>query len=167
MTTQVRPEQPQDVAGIRAVLLDAFTSPAEAGLVDALRASGAWLPSLSVVAVDRADVLAYALLTRVRLDGAPVLALGPVAVLTSRRGQGLGGAVIRHALDTAAGQGETFVSVLGEPEYYARFGFVPAARYGVTGAWSQFGDAWQGLVLSGAGRPKPGEIVHPGPWHQL
>jgi predicted N-acetyltransferase YhbS len=126
------------------------------------------LPSLSVVAVEPGHgIVAYALLSRVRLDGAPVLALGPVAVLRARQRHGLGGAVVRHALHAAADEGETFVSVLGEPEYYARFGFVPASRYGVTGAWSPFGDSWQALVLSGAGKPKPGAIVHPGPWHDL
>jgi putative acetyltransferase len=167
MTTLTRPEQPQDVDGIRAVLLDAFDGPAEAGLVDTLRDSDAWLPALSVVAVDGSIVVAHALLTRVLLDGAPAVALGPVGVSASRQRQGLGSAVIRYALDAAARQGETFVSVLGDPDYYARFGFVPAARYGVTGAWSQFGDPWQALVLPGAATPAPGEIVHPRPWHDL
>ena len=50
--TELRPERPEDIAALRAVHTAAFETPAEAGLVDALRASDAWLPDLSVVAVD-------------------------------------------------------------------------------------------------------------------
>jgi putative acetyltransferase len=169
MTTPsaIRPEQPADVDGIRRVLLSAFDGDAEARLVDALRDSAGWLPGLSVVLRDDTEVLAHVLLSRILVDGAPALALGPVAVLPNDQRRGLGSAVIRDALDRATAAGETLVVLVGEPEFYARFGFVPGARYGLTGAWSQFGDAWQVLVLPGAAEPQPAEVVHPGPWHRL
>lgn len=45
-----RAQRPGDAAAIRAVLSAAFGTDAEAGLVDALRNSAAWLPGLSMVA---------------------------------------------------------------------------------------------------------------------
>ncbi len=161
--TDVRAERPGDIAGIRAVLAAAFAGPAEVGLVDALRRSDAWQPGLSIVAVDADRVVAYALLSRIMLAGdVPAYALGPVAVLPERQRQGLGSAVVRAAL---ARREDRLVVVLGDPAYYGRFGFVPGAAHGITGAWSSFGDAWQ--VLPPAGGTKPGEVLHPAPWHEL
>jgi putative acetyltransferase len=164
--TELRPERPEDVAGIRAVLTAAFDTPAEAGLVEALRAGEAWLPGLSIVAVEDRRVVAYALLSGTILAAAdgdrPALALGPVAVLPERQRQGLGAAVVRDAL---ARRDDRLVVVLGDPAYYGRFGFVPGAAHGVTGAWSSFGPAWQ--VLPPAGGTVPGEVLYPAPWHEL
>ncbi|HEU4346187.1 MAG TPA: N-acetyltransferase [Actinoplanes sp.] len=164
--TELRPERAEDVAGIRAVHVAAFETPAEAGLVEALRASGAWLPGLSVVAAEDGAVVAHALLSRIVLAAAegdvPGLALGPVAVLPKRQRQGYGSAVIREAL---AGRDDQLVVVLGDPAYYRRFGFVPAADFGVTGAYMSYREAWQ--VLPPSGGTKPGEVLYPDVWDEL
>ena len=161
--TELRPERPEDIPGIRAVHTAAFETPAEAGLIDALRATDAWIPSLSVVAIVEGRVVAHALLSRIVLATAggevPALALGPVGVLPAFQKQGHGSAVIRDAL---ARQDDQLVIVLGDPAYYRRFGFVPGAAHGVTGAWSEFGEAWQVLPPS-TGTP-PGEALYPAPW---
>ncbi|MCA2212687.1 GNAT family N-acetyltransferase [Jidongwangia harbinensis] len=161
--TELRAERPDDLPGIRAVLAAAFETTAEADLVDALRAGDAWLPELSVVAVEDHTVIAHALLSRIVVAGpdgdVPALALGPVAVLPERQKQGHGSAVIRDALLRAAG--ESLVVVLGDPAYYGRFGFGPGAAHGITGPWSSFGDAWQVLPLRGP--VVPGEVLYPPP----
>jgi putative acetyltransferase len=161
--TELRPERPGDIPEIRAVHTAAFGTPAEAGLVDALRATGAWIPSLSIVAVAEGRIVAHVLLSRIVLatetGDVPALALGPVGVLPAFQKQGYGSAAIRHALDRRDDQ---LVIVLGDPAYYRRFGFVPGAPRGITGAWSALGDAWQVLPPS-AGTP-PGEALYPGPW---
>jgi putative acetyltransferase len=164
--TELRAERPGDITGIRVVLTAAFATRAETSLVDALRGSAAWEPPLSIVAADAGRVIGYALLSRAVLATGdadlPALALGPVAVLPERRREGIGAGVVGAAL---AGRGDRLVVVLGDPAYYRRFGFEPGARHGVTGAWSSFGAAWQ--VLPPAGGTKPGEVLHPGPWHDL
>jgi putative acetyltransferase len=164
--TDVRAERPEDIAGIRAVHLAAFPGPGEADLVEALRASDAWLPDLSVVAVEDGQVVAHALLSRVILvteDGdVPALALGPVAVLPERQKQGYGSATIREALNRRADQA---VIVLGDPAYYGRFGFVPGADFGITGTYMSFREAWQ--VLPPVAGTKPGEVLYPDPWDAL
>lgn len=175
-TMTVRVERPGDAPGVRRLLAAAFpeSGGAEVGLVDALRVHPAWLPGLSVVAEDdqvTADggglVVGHALLSRVLAAGAPALALGPVAVLPDHQRQGVGSALVRTALERAAAARESLVVVLGDPAFYGRFGFVPALSLGLTGAWDALGDAWQALVLPGAAPPRPGEVVHPEPWHDL
>lgn len=159
--TEVRIEQPEDADGIRRLLEAAFGGEGEARLVAALRPTHAWLPEFSVVAVENARVIAFALLSRVMIGGEEALALGPVAVAPERQRQGLGTAVVRDALRRATESRERLVLVLGDPAYYRRFGFVPAAPYGITSAWASAGDAWQVLAL------RQVEARYPAPWRAV
>ena len=89
MAWTTRPETGVDVVAIREVNLAAFASKEEADLVDALRASDAWIDGLSIVTEDaEGTVVAHALLTRWHVDVVPALALAPCAVLprVQRRG---------------------------------------------------------------------------------
>lgn len=132
-TWRVRREERGDRAAVHAVNTAAFGTPAEAELVDRLREeNGSWLRELSWVALDpEGEVVAYALLTRCRIGGRPALALAPVAVAPDRQRRGAGGAVVRAVLDAARERGERLVVVLGHAEYYPRFGFRPAAGFGI------------------------------------
>ncbi|MDX1732192.1 MAG: N-acetyltransferase, partial [Aurantimonas coralicida] len=58
-------------------------------------------------------------------DGSPVpaLLLGPLAVDPQLAGTGIGAALMRHAIAEAAGLGHDAILLVGDPEYYARFGF--------------------------------------------
>ena len=62
-------------------------------------------------------------------DGSPVeaLLLGPLAVCPSLKGQGVGGALMAAALSEARRLGHGAVILVGDPEYYSRFGFSAAA----------------------------------------
>jgi putative acetyltransferase len=58
-----------------------------------------------------------------------VAALAPVSVVPKRQNQGIGSALVREGLARCAALGFDACAVLGEPEYYARFGFrLDAAR---------------------------------------
>lgn len=181
-TTRLRSEDPADTGAVRRVLAAAFArpdvaTPPEVGLVDELRGSAEWLPSLAMVAEYGGEVVGYALLTRVRVrsesdrEDAPALALGPVAVAPHRQRIGLGTAVVQAALDAAAELGERLVVVLGDPAYYRRFGFGRADRIGLTSPWSGLGEPWQALPLpsarSGTGSPPRGEVIFPPPWSKV
>ncbi|OJF11615.1 GNAT family N-acetyltransferase [Couchioplanes caeruleus] len=157
----LRVERPGDAGPVWAVLTAAFETDAEARLVDSLRDTDAWLPGMSVLAEEEGRVVAYALLSRITVGAEPALALGPVAVLPSEQRRGLGAAVISQGLRLATAAGERLVLVLGDPAYYRRFGFVPAAPYGIHSPWSGLGDAWQLLVLRDV------EARYPAPWHEL
>ncbi|MFK4068470.1 bifunctional class I SAM-dependent methyltransferase/N-acetyltransferase [Streptomyces sp. NPDC029674] len=161
-----RPETAADVAAVHAVNAAAFETEAEADLVDALRTDPeAWLPELSYVAeAPDGSVAAYALLTRCRVDGAPALALAPVATRPEHQGTGAGSAVVRAVLDAARARGERLVLVLGHPSYYPRFGFRPASGYGIRPGFEVPDEAMMALALDGsgdAGRLPRGTIRYP------
>jgi predicted N-acetyltransferase YhbS len=155
----VRPEAADgfEITAVRRVNLAAFPTPNEADLVDALRQDSlAWSPAFSVVATaPDGEVVGHALLTRCHVDGAPALALAPVAVLPAWQRRGAGTAMIHALLDTAHVAGEQLVLVLGHPAYYPRFGFVPASGYGIKPPFEVPDEAMMALALD-PGRPVPG-----------
>lgn len=59
----------------------------------------------------------------VRVGGAEVLLLGPIAVHPTHQGEGLGGWLMRESLARAAALGWSRVLLVGDAPYYSRFGF--------------------------------------------
>jgi predicted N-acetyltransferase YhbS len=57
----------------------------------------------------------------------PALLLGPVAVGEAMRGQGIGSALMEHAIAEAATRGHRAILLVGDEPYYRRFGFTRAA----------------------------------------
>ena len=129
----IRPEQKDHIPGVRQVEERAFKREAEAELVDRLRARGK--ATLSLVAVDDDEVVGHVLFSPVTLvngdDRFEIVGLGPVAVDPKRQNEGIGSRLIRAGLEEIRQSGYAAVVVLGDPAYYARFGFGPARRYGI------------------------------------
>jgi len=121
----VRPAEPGDSAAIRAVHLAAFPTPLEADLVEALEQDNSVV--ISLVARRGGEVVGHVLLSRMRVSGDGriyrALGLAPIAVLPGFQSAGIGAALIDGALAIARASGEEIVFLLGEPDYYRRFGF--------------------------------------------
>ncbi|WP_182358689.1 GNAT family N-acetyltransferase [Tomitella gaofuii] len=149
-----RAETAADAAAVRRVVLSAFDTAEEADLVDALRQDPAWIDGLSAVAVDgEGAVVAHALLTRCAIGDRPAVCLAPCSVLPEHQGAGAGTAVTRAVLEAARRRGERFVTVLGHPEYYPRFGFERASAHGVRMRAAVPDDALMVLSLDGTAVP--------------
>jgi putative acetyltransferase len=145
----IRPEQPADLPAIRALVTVAFGQAAEADLVDRLRAAGALAHSL--VAEQNGAIVGHIALSPVSVQGAfmpGVLGLAPLAVDPQHQRRGIGAALVEAALASGRAEAAKLVVVLGEPAYYRRFGFRPAAGLGLTCPWPETGEAFQALVLA-------------------
>ena len=62
--------------------------------------------------------------------GHSALLLGPLAIAQDRAGKGIGRALMFKTLDLAAQLGHDLVLLVGDVDYYKRFGFVPATPHG-------------------------------------
>ena len=103
-----------------------------ARLVDALRHDDPDV--LSLVAEDRDQVVGHVMYSRSLLDAprrlVPVQVLSPLAVAPERQRTGIGAALIRDGLARLDKRGVPLVFLEGDPSYYRRAGFVPAAEHG-------------------------------------
>ncbi|GIW07602.1 MAG: N-acetyltransferase [Dehalococcoidia bacterium] len=133
MTDLVRPEQRGDEEAIRAILLAAFPTAAEADLVDLLRAGGA--ATVSLVALRDGAIVGHILFSPAWIEGIDwrmdAVGLGPMAVAPSRQRQGIGSGLVEAGLAACRSLGHPVAGVLGYPAFYSRFGFQPATRFGV------------------------------------
>ncbi|MBM3488915.1 MAG: N-acetyltransferase [Alphaproteobacteria bacterium] len=59
----------------------------------------------------------------VSIAGQEALLLGPLAIEPAERGKGYGVALMWHSLAAARALGHRLVILVGDPEYYERFGF--------------------------------------------
>jgi putative acetyltransferase len=129
---EICPEAPSDPAGISDVNREAFCRPNEAALVDALRTTTS---CISLVASSGTAVVGHILFTPVAVVGpsvhARVAGLGPMAMRPQWQRRGIGSQLVRNGLEACRRAGYEVVVVLGHPEYYPRFGFVPASRLGL------------------------------------
>lgn len=126
----IRSEQPGDEAGIRSVHLQAFETDAEANLVDALRVAGVEL--ISLVAEENGVLIGHILFSPVTINGQPgTMGLAPMAVLPHWQNKGVGTQLVNEGLKACKAAGHGAVVVLGHPDYYPRFGFVPSTKFGI------------------------------------
>lgn len=147
--TTIRPELPEDMEAIHLVNNRAFNTPEEAILVDRLRERGKAI--LSLVAVHADQVVGHILFSPIVIETAdqaiPGVGLAPMAVLPEFQNQGIGSRLVRTALDQLRERGHRIAVVLGHPEFYPRFGFVPASRYGIRSEFDVSDEHFMALEL--------------------
>ncbi|MEC9066008.1 MAG: N-acetyltransferase [Pseudomonadota bacterium] len=136
MSVAIRPERAGDERAIHAVVRAAFdghphSDGSEPAIVDALRADGDL--AISLVAEDGGAIVGHVAFSPVAIadGGEGWFGLGPVAVMPQRQGEGIGAALIERGLALLRERDAAGCVVLGEPDYYGRFGFAhdPALTY--------------------------------------
>lgn len=155
---KLRPEDAADREAIRTVHTKSFPTADEANLVDALRAAGHL--TISLVAEEHGEVVGHVAFSPVTVGDVEGIGLAPVAVLPAFRRRGIADQLIRAGLSRCEGWG--FVVVLGDPAYYRRFGFEPAARWKLRDEYGG-GDASQAMELRAGAIPDGGGLVRYAP----
>ncbi len=141
MSIKIRQETSGDYQAVKGVIQAAFSDEpisdhSEHLLVERLRKSPAFVPELSLVALESGKIVGHILLTRVgiRLDEtvSEVLSLAPVSVDPVYQGRGIGGMLINRAHEIARELGFRAVVLIGYENYYPRFGYQPSSKYHIT-----------------------------------
>jgi putative acetyltransferase len=145
----IRLEKPEDEIGIRRVNELAFGQKNEADLVDALRVKAR--PYVSLVAIGDGIVAGHICFSPVSIesdDGVfDAMGLAPMAVLPEFQNQGIGSRLVHEGLRKCSDLGHSIVAVLGHPNYYPRFGFVPAHLKGLRSEYDVPNDTFMVLEL--------------------
>lgn len=134
----IRGEIPVDAPGIDQLLRQTFPTGAEADLVQKLRQDGLFV--LEMVATDdKGQIIGYIGFTLVDVNGdkeCQWVGLAPLAVASAYQRQGIGAKLVYDGLDSLNEFGYMAVVVVGDPNYYRRFGFTLAKRHGLACKWS-------------------------------
>ncbi len=126
----IRDEKEPDRAAALEVERAAFGGSAEAAIVETVRdLEGSF--ALVAEAIEDGRIVGHVQMSRAWIGQMAVSALGPIGVLPAVQRQGIGGALVRGALAEARDRGALAVILLGSQRYYPRFGFEPAAGFGL------------------------------------
>ena len=157
----VRPEGVADTARIRSVHAESFATEAEAQLVDLLRAAGKL--TVSLVAARGEAVVGHVAFSPVYTASEVTgVGLAPIAVVPAHRGRGVAATLVEEGIDACRKAGVRWVAVLGDPQFYSRFGFRPGSEFGLADEYGG-GPAFQALALVPDGIPKGAGLVRYAP----
>jgi putative acetyltransferase len=164
----IRPEAAADHAAIAEVVTAAFGSPAEAVLVERIRASPAHHPAYALVAELDDRVVGHVMVSDVALRRAgggerAILSLSPLAVSPDVHGRGIGSALVREVTRRVDADGHPLIVLEGSPAYYGRFGFEDSRAHGIhlhLPDWAP-PEAGQVLRLAADDPAIRGEVVYP------
>lgn len=172
MDLTIRTETPGDHDAIRAVNLAAFDNPAEAGLVEQMRETSERGDLISLVAELDGEIVGHALFSPARVENGDqiemVMLLGPIAVTPAHQRCGIGSALMTQGILRVKERGYGLIVLIGHPEYYPRFGFVPARQHGLEcpGNVSDPVFMVRELLPGSLGRIR-GNLVYPAPFANL
>jgi len=128
MSIEIRHEQQQDIQTIEALIQAAFlneqhSSHTEQFIVNQLRKDGQL--TISLVALEYGTIVGHVAVSPVRISSGETdwYGLGPISVWPEQQGQGIGSQLMNAALEQLKQLGAKGCVLLGDPEYYHRFGF--------------------------------------------
>ena len=144
----IRVETDKDKTAIYNIHQSAFETSYEAELVDKLCEQA--MPFISLVVEEGGKVVGHTLFTPVTLINhteLKIMGLAPMAVLLKYQHKGIGSALVNAGLDQCTKLGYGAVVVLGHQEYYPRFRFIPAIRFGLSCEYDAPEDAFMCIEL--------------------
>lgn len=149
----------------KAFLNEEYSDKKEHLLVNRIRKSDAFIPELSLVALNQdEDVIGHILLSKIKIvDGnneVDSLALAPVSVTPEYQKKGIGSQLIRAALKNAKDLGYHSVIVLGHKDYYPKFNFKPASLWNIQAPFEVPDDVFMALELTPNSLEKVQGVVH-------
>ena len=159
MNISIRKETPADYRIVEELTRDAFwgnldhsTCDGEHLLVHKLRTLPSFVEELDLVAEVEGKIaghVIYSLAKVIMPDGREieVLNFGPLSVHPDYKGLGVGSALMRYSISKAAGLGYRAIIFYGHPDYYPRFGFRRAGRYGIVSSDGNSFDALMAMEL--------------------
>jgi predicted N-acetyltransferase YhbS len=149
----------------RAFLNEEYSDKKEHILVNRIRKSEAFIPELSLVALNQdKDLVGHILLSKIKIvegDNAyDSLALAPVSVVPENQRKGIGSELINAALKKAKEIGFHSVIVLGHKDYYPKIGFKQASLWGIKAPFEVPNEVFMALELTENALKNVQGVVH-------
>ena len=148
----IRLEEEKDHIKVENIVRDAFWNVYRPGayehyIVHNLRKDSSFIKDLAYVIEENDEIIGhinysngrlnlyrknrYGVDIKVREESGKATVLGPIAIDSKYQSHGYGSKLIRHTLNLAEEMGIPFVFVIGDENYYSRFGFESASKYNI------------------------------------
>ena len=161
----IRQEQLEDYSEVYQVVKAAFESAphsdgTEQDLVVKLRKSRAFIPELSLIAIEDDKIVGHILFTKAVVKDTTLLALAPLSVLPDYQNKGIGLALMKAGHAIARKLGYEYSVVLGYPQYYSKVGYIPASKLGIEAPFEVEDEYFMALSLNGNQAKLAGVITY-------
>lgn len=127
----IRPEQAADATRIEALLDHAFGPGRFVKVSERVREIARFRRDLSFCAEAGGEIVGSVRLWDIHIGETPALFLGPLAVHSGRRLDGLGGRLVERAGAAADKLGQGPILLVGDPPFFERFGYAVPPTAGV------------------------------------
>jgi len=142
----IRVEASTDINVIDQLNRESFGGEDEPKLIKLLRERGELL--LSIVAIKEKNIIGHVCATRVNVEGKDysIAGIGPLAVTEHQRERGIGTMLMKKVIEQLRTDGYIAAVLLGNPNYYPRFGFIPGSKFDLQNEYGA-GDSFMALEL--------------------
>lgn len=132
---RIRQETFRDFEAVADVIRSAFNQEDEVILVKNLRLSKEYIPELSLIALKDDLIIGHILFSKIliklKTSETSALSLAPLSVRPEFQKKGVGSKLIEKGLEVCKKKGFKVVCVLGNENYYLRFGFRLSTEYDI------------------------------------
>ncbi len=137
---EIRPSIHSDHPVIAHLLKESFSATKhgyenEAELVEKIRLDPSYQAELESVATNDSQIYGYGMMSEVQIlttsSSLTGLVLAPLAVAPNKQQQGIGTALMHELEQRTNRLRYPYISILGHPDYYGRFGYLPASKFNV------------------------------------
>lgn len=160
----IRLETEADATRVHELQAAAFGRAQEADLAAALREGGHSIDEMCLVAEVDGRVVGHVVCSIGDLGGVPVPGLGPIGVEPDLQHTGIGSALMHGAIGAAEARHEPMIVLLGNPDYYGRFGFIASSEVNVAPPDESWGHFFQARPLTHHDPSLVGEYRYPAPF---
>ena len=157
MTISIRLEEENDYRDVEYLTREAFWNLYKPGCVEHLivhkiRKVPAFIKELGFVACDNDKFVGNIIYSKAKVINSKdhefeVLCMGPIGVLPSYQGQGIGSLLMNYSIEKAKEFGHKAIIIFGNQNYYHRFGFINAQEYEIQTSWGENFEEFMALEL--------------------
>lgn len=156
MNIIIRNEEEKDFDIVNHLTREAFWNVYRPGcdehyLLHLLRKSPVFIKELDYVAEYNGEIVGNIVYSKAKIINEDniyeTIVFGPVSVAPKYQNRGIGSLLINHTLQKAKEMGFKSVIIFGNPDYYRRFGFENAQKYGITTRDGENFDPFMALEL--------------------
>jgi len=154
MNISIRLENENDFRNVENMIREAFWDLYKPGcdehlLVHKIRKTDAFIKELDFVACDEEKIVGNIIYSKAKVinennEEFEILCMGPLGVLPSYQGKGIGTLLMKHSIKVAKALGYNAIVIFGNPNYYHRFGFENAKKYNIQTSW---GDNFEDFMV--------------------